>query len=745
MKAKDSLSPEKLLERMRKLSPWLCQKAEEHFYDEALLYTFRSEISGLEKNIQLARDKARKLSIGIIGQVKAGKSSFLNTVIFDGRQILPKAATPMTAALTKISYSDTPTAIVHYYSIEEWDNLENANKSFLKNLENAYSAYKKKIEDDAQKNGGRGKTLLSIDDYEKKIFRTTQPDMLQAGRELVQMVKDKSILDKLGESKELNQKSQDALMGQLKEYVGADGKYTPIVSYVELMLPDDKLKDLSIIDTPGLNDPITSRTLKTKEFLRECDVAFLLSPCSQFMDVNTIELMAKRLPDAGIKNIVVVGSKLDSGLLNMKGKDFKFAYTSSIKSYEKGFLENINRVKRHSIERGVIDSFVKNEIAEKPIFFSSFCYLIDKALKNKESLQPGSEEETAYRNLQSLKGFPDSVLYQLSGLDKIKDAMKRVLAQKEEIISGKNATFLEKAWRNVLGLLGQIQQGAYQLKKDLEELEEDSPEHLKKRYDAMDTVLNSSRAKITALFETAGFEAEKSAVGIKRNCGMEMGNYDSFKVETHTEEEIIVEPHVLKPDTVVKTTTKTYIADTAQVITNVRGYADKCLMHADEGFSSLFNEENLKRRLIAIITDAFKQSGYNYDVDDILIPLETVFAQISIPQITVDHHACIDKLNSYFPHGSAQNSDVHTLHTLQVECLSDIAQEIENQVDGSVKAVKLAMTKQAATFVDQICTKLKATKEKLLGMIKNKENNLKNISDFIENIKMEKEKLAQEM
>lgn len=48
----------------------------------------------------------RKLNIGIIGQVKAGKSSFLNTLLFKGEEVLPKASTPKTATLTKMEYSE---------------------------------------------------------------------------------------------------------------------------------------------------------------------------------------------------------------------------------------------------------------------------------------------------------------------------------------------------------------------------------------------------------------------------------------------------------------------------------------------------------------------------------------------------------------------------------------------------------------------------------------------------------------
>lgn len=46
----------------------------------------------------------RKLNIGIIGQIKAVKSSFLNSLLFDGEDVLPKVVTPKIAVLTKIEY-----------------------------------------------------------------------------------------------------------------------------------------------------------------------------------------------------------------------------------------------------------------------------------------------------------------------------------------------------------------------------------------------------------------------------------------------------------------------------------------------------------------------------------------------------------------------------------------------------------------------------------------------------------------
>ena len=70
---------------------------------------FTTEIDQLKHIKTLYSDKLERfsqeeqtLNIAIMGQVKAGKSSFLNALLFDGNPILPEAATPKTANLTRI-------------------------------------------------------------------------------------------------------------------------------------------------------------------------------------------------------------------------------------------------------------------------------------------------------------------------------------------------------------------------------------------------------------------------------------------------------------------------------------------------------------------------------------------------------------------------------------------------------------------------------------------------------------------
>ena len=80
-------------------------------------------------------EQERVLQIGIIGRVKAGKSSMLNALLFNGNDILPKAATPMTAALTIMEYSDTVRAEVEFFTQSDIDEIKRNHDIYLTKLQ----------------------------------------------------------------------------------------------------------------------------------------------------------------------------------------------------------------------------------------------------------------------------------------------------------------------------------------------------------------------------------------------------------------------------------------------------------------------------------------------------------------------------------------------------------------------------------------------------------------------------------
>ncbi len=86
----------------------------------------------LEKTLKELQDTNRDLKVGIIGHVKAGKSSLLNALIFEGLEVLPKAATPMTASLTILKYAKTLSAEVEFYSPKDILELKNEHERYVR-------------------------------------------------------------------------------------------------------------------------------------------------------------------------------------------------------------------------------------------------------------------------------------------------------------------------------------------------------------------------------------------------------------------------------------------------------------------------------------------------------------------------------------------------------------------------------------------------------------------------------------
>lgn len=119
MNAQEIIQKSALIEKTLK-EQGLQERARPFISENAVIKT-----EELEKTLKEMQDTDRDLKVGIIGRVKAGKSSLLNALIFEGKDVLPKAATPMTASLTVLKYAQNLSAEVEFYSQKDILELKN--------------------------------------------------------------------------------------------------------------------------------------------------------------------------------------------------------------------------------------------------------------------------------------------------------------------------------------------------------------------------------------------------------------------------------------------------------------------------------------------------------------------------------------------------------------------------------------------------------------------------------------------
>ncbi|GAA6992904.1 hypothetical protein HpCHC82_06960 [Helicobacter pylori] len=104
----------------------------------------------LEKTIKGMQAENRGLKVGIIGRVKVGKSSLLNALIFEGKEVLPKAATPMTSSLTILKYAQNLSAEAQFYDEQDMEELKRDHERYEREFQRIVDEEVKKLEEKRQ-------------------------------------------------------------------------------------------------------------------------------------------------------------------------------------------------------------------------------------------------------------------------------------------------------------------------------------------------------------------------------------------------------------------------------------------------------------------------------------------------------------------------------------------------------------------------------------------------------------------
>lgn len=211
------------------------------------------------------------LTIGVIGQMKCGKSTFLNAFVF-GKEVLPAATTPMTASLTVITYGSNEKLVAEFYTVDEWEEQKHISE-------------------------------LNIAEFQGD---PVQQSKIKAAKELVEQSKNlgTSIQTLLG-------KTQEDSLSNLENYVGAEGKFVSITKSVRIEYPADYLKGVEIVDTPGFNDPIVSREERTKDFLKRADAVLMMLYANQPFSKEDNEILFDNVRKCGVGKVIVAVNKYD--------------------------------------------------------------------------------------------------------------------------------------------------------------------------------------------------------------------------------------------------------------------------------------------------------------------------------------------------------------------------------------------------------------------------------------------------
>ncbi len=457
----------------------------------------------LEKTLKEMQDTDRELKVGIIGRMKAGKSSLLNALIFEGKEVLPKAATPMTASLTVLKYAQNLSAEVEFYSPKDIAELENEHERYVrefnriadeevkkqkekqslanrakegfKNLGNKFSRNK------SDKEAPKERVLSDEEILEKarRIAKNTlnEDTKLVSSYDQYERMKKSGLINTEKLDPHIQANSLEEMNQKLLQFVGADGKFMPYTKAVQISLNNPNLKDLEVIDTPGVNDPIVSREERTKALLKDCDVVFIVSPSNQFLTDSDMSLFDRVSNKEGLQEIYFVASQADSAVLSMSEVEKSNHHLpTALENVQKALSSQLNNIMEKLIEnypnqREIFEKAIKNGV----ILASGVCFSMYKDFNNQASWERNKKTEEYHNALQNLRdAYPDafnsddkskeSLLF-LSNMDAIEERLEKAAKEKEKIISQRLQDYAQSQANNLHSLIAQLLQDLEEEKK----------------------------------------------------------------------------------------------------------------------------------------------------------------------------------------------------------------------------------------------------------------------------------------
>lgn len=422
----------------------------------------------LQKTLKTMEDENRVLKLGILGRVKAGKSSLLNALVFDGEDVLPKAATPMTAALTILQYGEETKAEVDFFTQEDIDDIKQIANRYEVKLQNITNSEYEKLKKVRLRKEKLEKLSPEQDqEVQQKALNIAQrelkkDDNLSSSYDQYQKIKSSGVtVDELEQYKSIEAKDITELNSKLFDFVGSSGKYMPFTKSVTMTIQKESLKDIQIIDTPGVNDPVVSREERTRELLKDCDVVLIVSPSGQFLSSEDLELMDRITSKEGIRKLYLVASQVDNQLY---GSEKESILNNALTKIETKLTSQqsdvLKSLKNSNPEVGTtFDNLIENRV----IASSGICYNMFKNFDTQNDWDANMRKVWENLNLHYQDFFSDkdtaiASLKKLANIESIEKIISDVREQKDAILAKRKEEYTKAKYKSLVDYKTSLEQ-----------------------------------------------------------------------------------------------------------------------------------------------------------------------------------------------------------------------------------------------------------------------------------------------
>lgn len=676
---------------------------------------FKNFARNLKEALKEEEHKGRILRIGIIGTVKAGKSTFLNALLFDGEEILPKAATPMTASLTRLCYAEKSFARFVFYTNEDWDIIEKEAREVERAMDRARNKSRQSTPALPQSDIKDTPPLMA----DQQILNSLDlPETKKACYELVSQAKKNglNLYQLLGTSKREELSSLSEAANALRDYIGSNGKYSPIVKFVELGVNNDTLKDLEIVDTPGLQDPVRSRSEETYKFLSQCDAAFLLSRSSQFLTNDDLTLLRRNLPDNGITRVSVVATQLDLGAQNEVGKTP--SYTEALRLTIRSNMRTAKNL----------------EVPQAPIPVS--CYFEIIARKLEKNLPLGPEEEQVQKNISYFsQDTPKSAkeFHEYANMASIRKELQSYRQDKDRIIQEHQEARIKESRRYFLEIIESLQKF---IEGTARMMRENDVSSLKKVRAVLLEIMDSVNKPISTVFSDLAIAVTNQFADLKHRILANAHYYENIDVDMVTRQKEFETTSGLwfwKKTQRHTSNVTVYVTQLADGMQLLRNYATKCEEDINATIKELLDKDRLREELSRIVLPIYRKAEQanvqlTLEEDMIILPVNSLLQELVVPKWNFDNTSYNAALQKDFA-GQIENEDISRFKTVYEGELQRLCADIRSKLDTRQHELTSILDKASANFVKDIRQRLEEQINQILDQMHDRAEALKNYGE----------------
>ena len=721
-----------------------------------------SELSNMAKmldiNLLAAQEEGRNLRIAIVGQMKAGKSSFLNALLFP-IDVLPKAATPMTAALTRIGYAEKPYAEIEFYSVNDWDSINQAAEEY----HIQYRAIEQQLSQEEQESMpkslfGNMKKIVpnKPKNIDPAIIQSQISEEFRSCRELVDMAHQLNLQQYLGTKKRIEATSLVELANELKNYVGSQGKFTAITKMFSIYINDERLHGIEIYDTPGFNDPVISRGQQTRTFLGQCDVVFLLSIVSQFLTVSDLRLLREQLTASGIdsKAVFLVGSQRDlvfrmdrqiltDAKLLAQRYPVEVRPQATISAMMQLLDKKIQQMTETQIKQHLnnpdLDEASKSLLtviqSTKPHLISALTWRIAEDLPN---LSSELQEQYDALCFDTSFNFNVEQLKQFSNIIELRKVIEQQKERKQELTQAKVTLLLEGVQQRTQA----IQQELLKLVNDkIDLLDNQSIEQLNTQKQIIEKNMKNGRSKLEYTIHEESKAVSHQVRGLslqlqtERQAFLSISISEDRKIEyeqyeksgfwagvarffgvggTGTREKVIVTPYAQVQDS----------------IEQIETFGRTAVGQLQRSLNSIIDMPKLRKNIVMAAINLFDTSDPDFDVDFFKLQVSQCLESYEPPRLNLDISQVVDRIVDKFGLGKVTNSEIQQLKQAHHQAIATLSEHVVQLTKQAEHDLEQYFESMQQILVNKIIGEIQNNLQGLIEQIEQKENTLENLHQF---------------